>query len=308
MDFKQTAYPENILIKYEGLDADNGEIPIEDLTDSLIGWRDYLNLCASMFLKKEFTSVPLSNNLKPVVNVKAINKGSFDISIEFIMGAAALALAIKNDRHVDQFLSAFGKWLKELFIKYIEEKKAFHTSVEVAKALDEFAKTHELKPSTDLAQPQKVAFEIDYALKKATRPIEHSAETIKLLSTDLNCEIIVTQTEKRAIHNYFYFKEERQDIFNAKVILNSINLNTRHVGLVIDQCSDPIFKHQQAGYIKSNSVKKPGNTFTWSLHNQKVIEIWVEPIRDSVTGDLKTWNFYDEYPKEETPLLELGIK
>jgi len=294
-----------IILRYEGLSADEGEIPIEDLIDSLVGWRNYINLSTSIFLKKEFTTTPLEPKLRPQVNVKALSKSSFDVNIELIISVLALAVALKNDKHVDKLLTAFGKWIAGLFHKMVEEKKAFHTVIEVTNELQKFAADFEVKPNTDMLQSQKVSVEIDQALKKATKPIEHSANKIEVLSSELDVKLDVTVTEKRAIHNYFYFKEEKEGIFNARVIFDGVNLRTGHAGVMVHTCSDTLFKGSQTGYIKSESIKKPGNVFTGSLHKQDPIEIWVQPVRNAETGNIETWNFYDEYPKEDMPLFEI---
>ena len=296
-----------IILRYDGLAADKGEIPLEDLIESLVGWRNYINLSASIFLKKEFTTTPLAPELRPLVNVKAFKKSSFDVNIELIISIMSLAVALKNDKHVDKSLVSFGKWISGFFHKMIEEKKAFHTIVEVTKELQQFASDFEIKSIEDITQSQKVAVEIDQALKKATKPIEHSANIIEVTSTGLNFKLDVTSIEKRAIHNYFYFKEEHLGIFNARVIFDSINLRTQHAGVMVDTCSDPVFKGFQTGYIKSDSIKKARNIFTGSLHNRELIEIWVQSVRNTMTGNIDSWDFYDEYPSEATPLFDLTI-
>lgn len=58
---------DEVNLSFVGLDADKGIISVEDLTTSLEGWRAYWEISTSVFFKKELSTKPLPQDIRPVV-------------------------------------------------------------------------------------------------------------------------------------------------------------------------------------------------------------------------------------------------
>jgi len=306
---------EEIKIHFEGLAADTGSIPVEDLIESLTGWRDFLTLSSSMFLAGKLNVTALPPCERPEVCVKAPERGSFEVTLELILkevtfdrilAAAGLLLAAKNDKHIAAALKKLAKWIVALFQKHVEEKRQFHSVQQVAEVLEKLAREHEIQVGDDHAQSRKAVESVDSALKKATMPVEHSAETVVVSGVgdvaELN--IKVSRSEHGAIQSHFFFRPEHEGSFQSQITVQSLNLKTKRVSGFVPESGHPVFKGFVSGHVRDQSLANPKNCFSRSLYTQEAISTWVVPERDPETSLIKHWDFYSEEPVVDTPLFE----
>lgn len=309
-------FRETITIKYDGLTAATGQMPIDDLIESLTGWKNYFEITSSIYFGKDFSSKKVPPESRPKVNVQALKKGSFEVPLIFeidfntIVSIIGLGLAVKNDAHITKTISNFARWFVALYKKQVEEKKAFHTLDEVVKSLTELAKEYDINPGQDESEKRNVVELLDNSLKRATKAIEHSAETITINGTKefQELQIEVDAVQKRALQNYFYFEKKDVPYFPAEVIVRSLHLDTRHCKVFVDKCNESRFRTFQTGYIRDNSIEKAKNAYSLSLYKQSLIQIWVLPEVDAKTNEVIKWYFYNEEPIQDTPLFDTQVK
>ncbi|HQL72606.1 MAG TPA: hypothetical protein PLD58_05465 [Phycisphaerae bacterium] len=301
---------QEIKIHFDGLAADAGSLPVEDLTESLTGWRDFLSLSTSVFLERRFSTAGMAAEHRPEVRVKAPERGSFEVTLELVLSVAGLALALKNDEHAGPALKKLARWIVSLFQKHVEEKRKFHSIQQVADALSRLAREHDIQDTGDPAQSRKITENIDSALKKATFPVDHSAETVTVQGVgDVDdLRLSVARSERGAIQSQFFFKPEQEGAVQAKIIVQALNLKTKRVSGFVPESGHPMFKGLQSGHVKDQSLSKPRNAFTYSLYVQEPVSLWAVPMHDPETNSIKHWDFYGEEPVVETPLFHKPIE
>ena len=285
------------------MQADKGQMPIDDLLVSLTGWRDFVNLSASMFLQRKLTLEPLPSEDRPQLKVTAVSKSSVIIDLLLVIAGTAFGGMFSPD--LRKLRKRLFEWIGKGFNSHVEQKRLVHVTVEeAAEALEKLAEENDIqKPEIHGASIQIVE-ELDKALKRASQPVEKSAERLQV-TTDY-FDIPVDRNKKRALHSGFYVPSEEETYFRATVLFRELSLETSHCFVEIIKSDNPIFSGRATCYVSDSSIKEPRNDYSRSLDDQKSLEIWVQPVRNKRTGTIDRWYVRRELPRMRTPLFSVS--
>lgn len=302
------AMMERIKIRFDGLEAADGSIPIEDLTHSLQGWEDFLVLSASMFQAKKFSTASLNPDECPKVLVEAPERGSFEIGLVLLMFPAAIfhTLELKDRDDVQRWLQKCMQWVKSLFDKHLEYKKGNYTTEQAAEALKKLAEEHEIEPAKDPGQIRKVTEHIDKSLKNASFPVSRSASTMSVSDvTSQSFKLNVDYSMRQHLHSGYQMTTTSEHYFPARIIVTGFYRKTGRCHAFVEESPDGRFVGRVSGRVAERDfLDKPRDPYSGSLHCQEAMDIWVVPEPAPKNSETMQWEFYLTEPRPVYPLLE----
>lgn len=299
-------HPEELVIKFEGLDADEQRLPLDDFLTSLTGWRDYLAVATASYLQHKLTLVQQPESARLDIRIRQVRPGSQEVVFWISVAEAALGgfIAIKGDKLITiQNAQSLWKWVNALYSFHVNEKKSFHTKEEIASALEKMAGENGIAIDREKPESQRFVGYIDDCLKQASAPVERSATQILVTSNVLN--IYVDINARRALKSGFLLSPEAADFFPARVRVRALNLDTGHARLeVLASRNEQFVSKLDKCYIEDTVLTEPGNPYSQSLDTHIPIDVFVSQGVDRATGSVVKWRIRSDMPKRSGPMFK----
>ena len=279
----------DFVISFQGLLADQGSMPLEDVLRSLGGWQDFIQMTVATYAEKKLSSEPLLPPLKPRIQISVPRAGSWEATLVLAVTAGYIA------RHLPAPNVLLSK-VKKLFKHHLEQKRLPRNVSEVVAALEELASQEQIEiPSKP--EVYQLVIATDEALKKATEPIEYSASVIEI-STAGEPILRITGVDKRNLNSGFHFTARDEVFFNATIRLVELNLQTGHTTVVVQQSDNPLFGGKTNCYVLDKpSLHHPRNAYTEALSGQVDLSVSVKPCFNPKTGVVQKWLLQAEPPQ-----------
>ncbi len=304
VDQTEGPHAEELVIRFEGMDADEQRLPLDDFLSSLAGWRDYLNVASSAFLQKKLTLMQPAEGGRLDIRIREVRRGSQEAV--FVLGIAAGAIAgflgAKADRVLTaQNLKRMWEWANALCSFHVQEKKSFHTKEEIAVALEEMAEENGIAVNREKPESERFVGYVDDCLKQASSPVERSATDVIVSANVLN--IRIDAGARRAIKSGFIVSPEAAGYFPARVRVRELNLDTGHTSVeVLASQNEQFVSKLRKCYIEDPLLTEPGNPYSQSLDTHMPIDVFVSQAVDRDSGVTVKWRIRSDLPKRSGPL------
>jgi hypothetical protein len=187
--------PEEVELSLSGLDADNGQVDLRDLSRALEGWRSFWQISAAIYHNKDLSTKPCPQDICPQIKIRAFEKRSFDV-----IGIVIVPLTLMVAYDLAKIL---WKWRKALMKRHIDSKTQFFTREEALEALRLLARDYEIKADNTI-EVIKVMDMVDDALLDLTEPIDRSAKKITIVSSSGDSPIHLVSADRRALSSGYH--------------------------------------------------------------------------------------------------------
>lgn len=288
---------EEFKLSFDGLNADQGIIELEDLTRSLDGWERFWQTSTAIYLNKKLSTKPLPTDIRPEIKIQAFEKATFDVNVVVFI---PLGLMVGYD-----LLKCICKWQVELFKTHVQTKKRFISRKQAITNLEVFAKTYEINAKSKM-ETARVLDSIDQDLIEFVEPIDKSAKRIIVTSRSMEKKLTVTSSDKRSLKSGYHAEDgiDMAGYEKCRVKFIRINNQTGRALVEFDKPKDI----NQVGHIYSQIidpiVKTPKNIYTRAFYEGTFINIWGKIIRSKRSNKFRHWEFSACRPNETIALLE----
>ncbi len=297
---------DELLIKFEGLEADKNQLPLDDFLSSMTGWRNFLNATSSVFLQKKLSWMQPSEGERLNIKIREIRPGSLEAVFWVSLAGAAIGNFLTNKADKIVTINSFkllGKWINDSFNFHVKEKKELHNKEEIVAALEKMFIKNGISVEKDKPDSHRYLEYIDDSLKQASEPIEKSANNIIISSKTIHLNVDIVA--RRAIKNGFLPNSRSADFFGATVRVRELNLDTGHTRLeVLKSINKEFGSKMDMCYIEDPNLEAAGNPYSKSLDTQSPIDVFVSQVVDKGTGNTIKWKIRRDIPRQKAPLFE----
>ncbi len=287
---------DEVKLSFSGLDTDEGLIDIRDLARSLNGWRMFWEFSTAVYVNKELSTKPISEDIRPKIKIRAFEHNSFDVVTSVVI---PLVLMASYD-----IVKALWKWHMSLLKKHIDVKKAFVTREDAIEALKRLASEFDIV-TINAIETVKFMDVIDDALNDLVEPIDRSAKKIVITSNYTKSIIHLGSTDKRALKSSYHIDPALRAKGFEKHSVKFIRINTE-TGNALITFDNPTGRHQMShefSRIIDLAVSQPRNIYTRALYEGTSLEVWGRMVRSQTSNRFVRWEISVEIPSDDTPLL-----
>ena len=297
-----------IIIHFEGEHVDEDGLPLDELLVSMEGWREYLLLCSTLYVRGTLNSNPLSPESKMSLRVRRIGPGgSLEAVLEWV--GLAIAAGVVGNR-ADALVTTAGKELWKLcaglFKAHVTAKQGFLSTQEVAARLEQLASEIGIRVDEE-SNPEDIVALVDESLKRASVPVGSSAESIRLEATGSVESISLTRDDKQAIDAEFNDKPQVVDVgepIQVMVRFVSINVPKKTAAVKFDNPKDASQRGIRSCRIVDVEVlAKPRDPYTKSLYEREPVKVWARKVIFNSESGASRWDISKNPPPKPDPTL-----
>jgi hypothetical protein len=247
-----------LTIAYSGGLADSGALLLSEYSASLHGWRDLMQVLGELYLHSFPELRRVRGNELLRIEVVAENKGSYETILAFAFGAVAGGiLGNRADAAVVWSFAKLIEWYQRVIRGYVRAKSHTTDVTAIAAALESMAAEagiplqhadpgddapplfevpgspdqatdEEERPSgTPANRARALAEIIDQALQKATQPLAHSCERVKVFEEHRAPLLEIGPAERAIIVEPLTLPPPRRDWRAARIKFERITLTAR---------------------------------------------------------------------------------
>jgi hypothetical protein len=318
--------PDRLTLVYDGGLASNGVLLLPDYAESLDGWRDLFQVLGELY----FHSFPELRKIKGTsllrIEIVAERRGSFETVLEFMLTAAVGGII--GNRMDALTVWAFPKLVKlyqEIISEFVHIKSKTSNYLVIAadlkklissrytpldlEAIDPkhqslFDTSEENEPSEETDQQSDknvdkavvLTERLDQSLKRATQPIDHSCERVKLIDSSNELLFEIGIAERAVIAAPLSAPTPERNWIKAKIRFERINRKTGKALFNFDNEGEETPAHYCL--ILDSDVRKPHNHFTKAFDDDIPLHVWVRQTHPEKGRLNLQWEVTTNDPKE----------